>query len=130
MLPNFFISGAFKEDVNNTNLILILKKKKCQTSADFKLIALCNVTYKVEAKILANKIRPLLDDIISPNQAVFVLERQILDNFIVAQELIHLWVGRTREPDYLPLLDSLPLKHTCPRLMIEWSGLSFSRYLI
>jgi len=53
MLPKFFISGAFKEDVNNTILILIPKKK---TSADFRLIPFCNVTYKAVAKILANKI--------------------------------------------------------------------------
>ena len=43
-----------------------------------------NVMYKVVAKILANRIRPLLDDIISPQQATFVLGRQIMDNVVVA----------------------------------------------
>jgi len=53
MLPKFFISGAFKEDVNNTILILIPKKK---TSTDFRPIPFCSVTYKAVARILANKI--------------------------------------------------------------------------
>ena len=58
LIQYLFISGAFKKGVNNTNLVFILKE--CQTSADFGLIVLCNVTYKVVEKILANKIRPYL----------------------------------------------------------------------
>ena len=53
--------------------------------ADFPL----NVIYKVVAKIIAKRLRPLLDTIISPLQEAFVSGRQILDNLVVAQELIH-----------------------------------------
>ena len=45
--------------------------------------------YKVVTKIIVGRIRPLLDKLISPNQAAFVPGRRGLDNVIVAQELIH-----------------------------------------
>ena len=54
-IQQFFINGAFKEGVNNTNLVLILKKE-CQTPVDLRPIALCHVTYKVVAKFLVNRI--------------------------------------------------------------------------
>ena len=65
LIQYFFICDTFKEGVNDTKLVLI--RKECHTPADFRPIALCNVTYKVVAKIIANRIRPLLDDIISPH---------------------------------------------------------------
>jgi len=59
--------------------------KEYHTRVNFRLIALCNITYKVAAKILANRTCPLLDDIISPHQAVYISGRQILDHFVVTQ---------------------------------------------
>ena len=40
-------------------------------------------------KIIVGSIRPFLDKLISPNQTAFVPGRRGLDNFVVAQELIH-----------------------------------------
>lgn len=54
----------------------------------FRPIALCNVLYKVIAKILANRIRPLLHKMITLSQNAFVPGRQINNN-IIAHEIQH-----------------------------------------
>ena len=89
LTEKFFTSEAFTEGVNGMNLVLIPKKKECQSPIDFSLTALCNIIYKVVAKILANKLRPLLASCIFPHLTAFVPRRQILDNIVVAQKLNH-----------------------------------------
>ena len=68
---------------------LLPKNKVCGIATDFIPIALCNVIYKIAVKILTNRLRPLVDFVISPNRGAFVPRRRILDNLVVAQELIH-----------------------------------------
>eukprot|EP00253_Pinus_taeda_P025237 PITA_25237 len=55
----------------------------------FRPIALCNVIYKIIATLIAKRIKPLLANLISPEQTGFVEERQILDGLVVTQEVIH-----------------------------------------
>lgn len=52
---------------------------------DFRPISLCNVTYNVVMKIVANRIQPMLDGIIALVQGAFAPDRYILDNIISAK---------------------------------------------
>lgn len=45
--------------------------------------------YKVLTKIVVNRLKPLLPDIISPNQTGFIPTRSIHENIVVAQEMMH-----------------------------------------
>lgn len=52
-------------------------------------IALCNVQYKLLAKVLVNRLKNILHKCISDNQSAFVHGRTVLDNAINAIEVVH-----------------------------------------
>lgn len=83
-------AGREKIDkVNNTFLVLIPKVPNPEDFSQFLLIGLCNMVYKVLTKTLVNKIKSMLPHLISINQSSFVPGRHIINNIVVAQELIH-----------------------------------------
>ena len=57
--------------------------------ADLCPIALCNIAYKILAKLLVNRLKLLLDGLISEFQSAFIGGRSIFDNVILAFEISH-----------------------------------------
>jgi len=76
-------------DVNSTFIALIPKVNEVVSFSNFRPISLCNFLYKIMAKVMANRLRPILPLLINPNQGVFVAGHQILDGIILARELTH-----------------------------------------
>ena len=86
---DFLHSGNMEPDINYTHIVLIPKIKKPEKMADFRPISLCNVIYKIISKVLANRLKLILPQIISPSQNAFVPSRLITDNVLVAYETLH-----------------------------------------
>eukprot|EP00253_Pinus_taeda_P023064 PITA_23064 len=75
--------------LNATFISLIPKKENVMTPDGFRPIALCNVVYKIIAKVIANKIKPWVPYLILEEQRGYVEGRQILNNIIQAHEVVH-----------------------------------------
>ena len=56
--------GNFPDGLNNALINLIPKKSIPSSINDHRLISLCNVLYKIMAKVLANKLKSILPSII------------------------------------------------------------------
>ena len=82
-------TSSFPPTLNVTTIALILKGGSQTSMKDWRPIALCNVIYKVVAKVLANRLKVVLNKCISNSQSAFVPGRSILDNAMAAIEIIH-----------------------------------------
>ncbi|CAL1356041.1 unnamed protein product [Linum trigynum] len=95
-------SGIMPAGLNHTLIALIPKVKDQVMAREFRPISLCNVMYKMLSKAMANRLKSLLDTIISPEQSAFVPGRFIADNVMTAFECFHTMKKKTKnKTDYL-----------------------------
>lgn len=55
---------------------------------DYRPISCCNVLYKIISKILANRLKQILVGFIAPNQSAFIKDRYLMENLLLASELV------------------------------------------
>ena len=82
-------NNQFPSLLNSTNIALIPKGNEQKSMKDWRPIALCNVLYKLVAKVLANLFKKIMHKCISENQSAFVPEHSIVDNAMIAIEVVH-----------------------------------------
>jgi len=87
-----------------TFIALIPKSPGAVDPKDFCPISLESGIYKIIAKILANRLKMVLEKIISKSQNAFIRGRQILDLVLFANEYLDIRI-RSREPGVLCKLD-------------------------
>lgn len=75
--------------LNATFIALVPKGEDFNKLDKYRPIALCNMIYKIISKVIANRLKPLLPLIISPEQSGYVEGLQITDGIILTHELIH-----------------------------------------
>jgi hypothetical protein len=88
--------GYFPSSLNETNICLILKGDNLSSMRDYRPISLCNVLYKMVSKLLANRLKGVIDKCVSEEQSAFVEGRYITDNALIAIEIIHALKRKTR----------------------------------
>ena len=108
----------FPDSLNRTNIVFIPKKSEVISMTDLRPISLCNVIFKIASKLLANRLKKLLDGVVSETQNAFVPGRSITDSILIAHEVLH-FLKRKREGR----MDMLLLKSIYPRCMTNWNGI-------
>lgn len=87
-IQSFFMFGFLPTGINSTILALIPKKTDARFMNDYRPISCCNVLYKIISKILANRLKIILPSFIAPNQSAFLKDRLMMENLLLATELV------------------------------------------
>lgn len=82
LIAQAFSTGSFDPIIAETLIALIPKVDNPSNFKEFRPIGLCNTIYKLITKVLVNRLRPMLDSIISPLQSSFIPGRGTSDNAI------------------------------------------------
>lgn len=103
--------------LNHTYIALIPKVEKPRYVTEFRHISLCNVIYRIITKTIANRLKYMLHDIISPTQSAFIPSRLITDNVVIGYECSHkIKLNKGRKNELVAL--KLYISKACDR--IEW----------
>lgn len=90
--------------LNSAHIVLIPKMAAAKCISDFRPISLTHNNAKFFSKLLANRLAPCLDQLVSRSQCAFIKRRSIHDNFLYAQNLIR-ELHRSKTPSLFLKLD-------------------------
>lgn len=87
----FHSSKVINKAVNNTHIVLIAKKEKCESPTDYRPISLTTTVYKLIGKVMTERLKPILPNTISEFQMAFVKGRKITEAILIANEAKDFW---------------------------------------
>ncbi|GJS48359.1 histidine kinase 3, partial [Tanacetum coccineum] len=139
-LKEFFRSDKILGEVNATLIALIPKITTPTKVSEFRPVACCNVIYKCISKILTNRIKHGLNNIVNINQSAFIPRRHIQDNIQLAQELMRGYNRKNSPKRCAMQIDIQKAYDTVNRRLLEdilmkfgfqqrWQGDPISSYL-
>lgn len=98
-ISDFFKSGKLLKRTKNTFIVLIPKTNLPTKPSDYRFIFFTNELYKIIARIIAARLKPVMEKIINPCQTAFIPGRSITENIRLSHDLLrsfHLNRGKSR----------------------------------
>lgn len=74
--------------INCTSITLLPKALHVSSIKQYRPISCCIVLYKLISRVIAKRLQEVIGDIVNPAQSGFILGRQIIDNVLLASDLI------------------------------------------
>ena len=90
-MDDFYAGRCQMERLNKVHIVLLPKTPGAKMIGEFCPIALSNSIYLIIAKVLANRLREVMDSLISPLQSAFIPGRQMIDSIVTAEEIVAAW---------------------------------------
>ncbi|GKV35976.1 hypothetical protein SLEP1_g44163 [Rubroshorea leprosula] len=87
-IQEFHEQGRLVRGSNASFIALIPKVENPQRIEEYRPISLIGIMYKIIAKLLANRLRKVIDKIIGEQQMAFIRGRQLVDGAVIANEVI------------------------------------------
>ena len=91
VMEEFHAGRCQMESLNKFYLVLLPKTPGAECIGDFRPISLSNSIYLIIANVVPNRLREVLDGLISPFQSAFIPRRQMLDSIMLAEEMAAAW---------------------------------------
>ncbi|GKE12159.1 RNA-directed DNA polymerase, eukaryota, reverse transcriptase zinc-binding domain protein, partial [Tanacetum coccineum] len=88
VVNHFFIDGFSSKGCNSSFISLIPKSHDAKQVKDFRPISLIGSLYKIIAKLLANRLVPVMGNLVNEVQYAFIDNRQILDGPFILNEIL------------------------------------------
>lgn len=80
IFEGFYHNRVGLEDINKANIVFIPKRDKPEGVGEFRPISIINIVPKLISKVLSNRLRPKLPELISPQQTAFVKKKTYCRN--------------------------------------------------
>ena len=91
-IPDELYAGNRRiERINKSYLFLLPKCLGAVRVGDFHPVSLSNSIYLIIVKVLANRIREVIDELVDPFQLTFIPGLQLVDSPIMAEDIITEW---------------------------------------
>jgi len=97
-------NGILPPNFNDTNIVLLLKEDNQSLMKDYRSFSLCNVMYKIFSKVVANRLKSVLHRCVLSNKSTLVKGRPIVDNDLMAFEVILQIKKKKKRPSWVMLL--------------------------
>ena len=88
MTIEFHANGVFPRGSNASFITLIPKLKDPQNLCEYRPISLIGCVYKIVAKLLANRLKKVMPNIIDEKQSAFISGRHLLHSVLIANEAV------------------------------------------
>jgi len=103
MVLEFIRRGYLPKGINTSNIALIPKVTGSSSFNDYRPISLLNGLSKIIAKILATRLKAVMQSVVSPSQSAFIAGRNILDSVLIANEMLDSMKSRSYQGFLLKL---------------------------
>lgn len=84
-----FQTGEVQVEMNRSVICMLPKQQYPEDMSQFRPICLSNLIIKIVNKVIANRVKRVIGDLVGGYQASFISGRQATDNIVIAQEVLH-----------------------------------------